>query len=313
MPRISLKCLVIFAIAPLILAQEPKPAPAPPSEGAFLKITIDPSRSPITMDTEAGVSGEIKNVSSVPVQLWENETIFVTSPETRIYGETQEAIQGCATFPTQGNLRPAQRPARGYDLFLQPGDSYRVFWDMTRNGCTGQRQAHVRLWQDPKRWIEDKWQRMMFTPGTYRVYLDVVAYPSGQPPYRTATEGRDVVVSASQQMVLLGAFLGGLLAYLIKLYYGVETTLTVRIENEQIKWAIAKTEWLAAGSFGAAMVILASRLSDTFPVKINANDFWGSVTLGFVFQWIGVKLLEKLPGMGPDKGAGGVQPPPTES
>jgi hypothetical protein len=32
-------------------------------------------------------------------------------------------------------------------------------------------------------------------------------------------------------------------------------------------------------------------------ILFNANDFWGSVTLGFVFQWLGVTLLEKLPGV----------------
>src|SRR6185503_17389729 len=124
-------------IASGMLAQAPKQNTPATIEATFLKITIDPSRSPITMDTEAGVSAEIKNVSSVPVRLYENETIFMTTPETRLYGESQQAIQGCATFPTQGNLRPRERPQRGYDLLIQPGDSYRVFWDMTRNGCTG--------------------------------------------------------------------------------------------------------------------------------------------------------------------------------
>ena len=40
-----------------------------------------------------------------------------------------------------------------------------------------------------------------------------------------------VTLSASQQMVLLGAFLGGLLAYLFKLYYGATNGLTVTMQN----------------------------------------------------------------------------------
>lgn len=267
------------------------------SESAYLKITLDASRSPIAMDTAAGLSAEIKNVSTVAVKLYENETIFVTMPETRVYGSGPYVILGCATFPTQGNVRPEKRPDRGYDLLMQPGDTYRVFWDMTQNGCTGAGQLKDRIWTHPLGWAEDKWQRIAFKPGTYRAYMDVVFYPQDQTPYRSVTEGRDVQVTASQQMVLLGAFLGGVLSYVIKVYYAVDTALTVKTESEFAKRLLGSTEWFFAGLFGAAMAILASRLSDTFPVKVSADDFWGAITLGFVFQWIGVKLLEKLPGM----------------
>lgn len=321
------------SVVPLfgLMAQAPKPQSGPgsaPSSGdtpaatrvAFLKVTIDPSRSPITMDTQAGVSAEIENVSTVPVQLFENETVFMTVPEMHVYGESRQTITGCATFPTQGNVRegaaesgsgrqstaapangsPANvgiRPKLGYDVLIQPGDTYRVFLDLTRNGCEDRPQRKLRVWDNPQSWLDEKWQRVMFAPGTYKVYLDVVMHPQNQPSYRTATDARDITVSASQQMVLLGAFLGGLLAYLIKLYYGVPTQLVAKMQDALPKQIIEKTEWLVAGLFGAAMVILFSRLPDSFPVKVNANDFWGSVTLGFVFQWIGVKLLEKLPGM----------------
>jgi hypothetical protein len=100
--------------------------------------------------------------------------------------------------------------------------------------------------------------------------------------------------------------LGGVLAYLIKLYYAVPTKLTATMAEGTMKWILSKTEWLAAGLFGAALTILASRLSDTFPVKVSANDLLGAITLGFVFQWMGVSLLEKLPGI--SKGSN--NPPP---
>jgi hypothetical protein len=316
--------LIVFAtlasLTGVARAQAPKPStpaptstpgtekPAPPkgtppsaiTEPAYLKITLDTSRSPIAMDTEAGLSAEIKNVSSVPVTLFEKETVFITMPEMRIYGDSPNATLGCATFPTQGNVAaPKRSPDLGHDLLLQPGDSYRVFWDMTTNGCTGERQNKRRFWSEPLRWAEEKWQRIAFKPGTYKFYMDVVVHPQDQTPYHSVTEGRDAQVSASQQMVLLGAFLGGLLAYIIKLYYGVGSQLTVKMDDSLFKRIIGYTEWLSAGLFGAAMAILASRLSDTFPVKVSADDFWGAMTLGFVFQWLGVRLLEKLPGMGP--------------
>src|SRR5947199_9487860 len=149
-------------------------------------------------------------------------------PERRIYGRMVSSIVGCATFPPQKDVDPkdkASHPERGRVLVLQPGDSYRVFWDMTINGCTGEREPKGRLWNDPLVWFEEKWQRIVFKPGPYRVYMDVVVHSDGTEPYRTTTDGRDAHVSASQQMVLLGAFLGGILAYVLKRYYGVGTQL----------------------------------------------------------------------------------------
>jgi hypothetical protein len=273
-----------------------------PSEAPLLQVKIDASRSPIAMDTEAGVSAEIKNIGPVPVLLKERETVFVTMPEMRVYGGSGTgtpgkgavagAVQGCATFPTQH----ASDGASG-DLLLQPNDSYRIFWDLAANGCTNERLGKVRFWDDQMRWLEQKWQRISFVPGKYAVYLDIVVHPNGGAAYRTATSAADIQVSASQQMVILGSFLGGILAYVIKWYYRVPTAL-IPISDDWLKTAIRYTEWAFAGLFGAVMAVLASRLSDTFPVKVSADDFWGAVTLGFIFQWIGVKLLEKLPGMG---------------
>jgi hypothetical protein len=232
-------------------------------------------------------------------------------PEMRVYGEgskegdtdhvgVRRIVQGCATFPTQH----APGNAAGGELLLQPNDSYRIFWDLTSNGCTGEKLGKVRFWDNGLSWFEQKWQRISFVPGKYTVYLDVVLYPNASAPSRTATSSADVQVAASQQMVLLGSFLGGILAYVIKWYYGVPTHLVATVSNDWIKKAIGYTEWFFAGLFGSAMAILASRLSDTFPVKVSANDFWGSVTLGFIFQWIGVKLLEKLPGLGSSETSG---------
>src|SRR6185436_1154732 len=169
------------------VAQTPTPpATAPnPTERTYLKLAIEPSRTPITMDTEAGISAEIKNVSNVPERLTETQTVFTTAPETRLYGapnatETNAPpgfVTGCATFPTQGSAGDGKRPSNGYDLLLQPGDSYRVFSDLSRNGCTGERLVKLRWWHDLQQWMDDKWQRVMFAPGPYKVTLNVVFVP----------------------------------------------------------------------------------------------------------------------------------------
>jgi hypothetical protein len=267
-------------------------------ESPLIKITIDPSRTTITLGTRSGVSAEIKNVSNTAVRLYETETVFVTQPETRLYGETGGQIQGCATFPTQGTSQQGSRPARGWDLVIQPGDTYRVFWDMDRNGCAVQPSTGGGAGM--AKWIEDKWQRMMFAPGFYKVFLNVryyLAAGTDANSYRTITDSRDISVAASEQMILVGAFLGGLLAWVLKVYFNVDTGLTKAMSGSRWRPLLKWTEPFAAGLFSFVLVILASRLSESFPIKINANDFWGAIALGFVFQWMGVKLLESLPGM----------------
>jgi hypothetical protein len=52
---------------------------------------------------------------------------------------------------------------------------------------------------------------------------------------------------------------------------------------------------LAAGLLGAALTIVASRLSDTqFPVKVSVSDFWGALTIGFISYFIGGRILATI-------------------
>ncbi|HYL78402.1 MAG TPA: hypothetical protein VEU96_29695 [Bryobacteraceae bacterium] len=263
----------------------------PADKPAMLKITIEASRSPVMLGTPAGLSAEIKNVSPKALKLKENETVFVVMPEIR----SGSMLQGCATFPTEGNGSPPKRPSDGYELVLQPGDSYRVYWDMNTDGCARAAALQTSLHVGP----------VLFSPGNYKAYLNIRFSPvesniTPETHYRTTSEGKDILVAASFWAILIGSFIGGILAYIIKSYSGVETTLTPKRALGRFtgKGAFV-AELILAGLYACVLVILASRLSDTFPIKVNANDVLGAIALGFVFQWAGVKLLEKLPGMSP--------------
>lgn len=288
----------LFVLAPGLTAADPAPAappvnkPAPivetkPEAPSMLKITIDSSRSTIMLGTRAGLSAEIRNVSQTELTLTEQSTVFVVVPELR----KGELLHGCATFPTRG-LQTA--PGGGASVTIQPGDSYRVFWDMDYDGCTGKDLSSFSL-----KWID-------FQPGTYRVYLNVkfTAANTGA-TYHTSYESKDVAVSAPYWLIILGSFGGGVVAWFIKQYYGATSALTSIFEGNDT-WrqeAVKTVECIMSGVFASVLVILSARLPDTFPVKINANDLLGSFALGFVFQWIGVKILEKLPGMSSAAGA----------
>jgi hypothetical protein len=296
--RIACMILVLVGLA---LAEDDKGkgnAANVPS-GALLEITINPTHQPIVFGSTVGLWATIKNVGSGPLTLYEKQTCFRIPPEVGYEDQLY-----CVRFSVPGtSINSSSAPGgssdpgggKGQRLDLAKGDSTTVSITISNQG--GWAQA-LTEWRDPKAWSTGQRERRDFRPGKYPVDLNVQFQEGdGQTPYRIARGSTDVEFSASTGIILTGAFLGGLLAYLIKLYYAVPTKLTAAMPEGKLKWILSKTEWLAAGLFGAALTILASRLSDTFPVRASANDLLGAVTLGFVFQWMGVGLLEKLPGI----------------
>ena len=113
----------------------------------------------------------------------------------------------------------------------------------------------------------------------------------------TATQTAFVHVSAPQWVILFGAMIGGLLAYLITLLF---PSLRKREAGNDGKGR--QFLRLIAGAIGAVLLaaivtILLARLSDTqFLIKVSVNDLWGAIAVGFVSDLVGVKILDKIVG-----------------
>jgi hypothetical protein len=266
------------------------PATAAPASTtpSLLKITINPSRKPIVLDTPASVEAILQNVSSKPLTLYEGQTKFHITPEIR---EGAEEDGACATFPTLGN-DGTPRPPEGYKLVLPPGRSYLVYWNLGTDGC----KRGAPLTTPAKPWFTNPFPSpgdTQFSPGNYTVSLVVHTYEGDSKDYQPAVEGQAVDFAAPLRAILWGAFVGGILAYSIKTYYGTDSGLPAApIAGKKTRVFF---EGVMAGVFGMAITTLASRLPDSFPVTVSAKDFLGSIALGFVFQWTGVSVLAKLP------------------
>jgi hypothetical protein len=262
----------------------------------LVEITVEPSRTQSILGTVSGVHARIRNISARPLRFFEHRSLFVAARETR--SSDQGLTRGCATFITQGTVRTAQKQS-GFDIVIQPGETYPAFWDFDTDGCSPGNQPVGRTYTGlfSAAGIKEAWQSLMFTPGNYKVFFvaqceEVATDPASkaEPVTHTVMSSAPIAFTAAQDIILWGALLGGILAWFVKQYWSLDGGT---------KSKLIPVELAASGLFSVTMVILGSRLSDMFPIKVNANDFWGAITLGFIAQFLGVKLLAKLPGVTP--------------
>ncbi len=277
----------VAPVKPTTTADDLKKLAAMPSD--MVKITIKPSRSQTVLGTVSGLTATLHNVSDRPLMFRENETLFVIPPEAR-GDDSRGLLVGCATFVTQGIVRKQKQT--GFDLILQPGESYPAFWDVGTNACQPELKEADTWWK--------KIQGLFFSPGAYDVYLVANFYDvnSGDlKTYHTVGDSVAITFTASQWVILTGAFIGGLIAWMVKTYLGPDLAASTQPWHKTA-WTMV-VEPIASGLFSVIIVILSSRLSDLFPIKVSADDLWGAITLGFIAQMLGVKLLQKLPGVDP--------------
>jgi hypothetical protein len=301
------------------------------NEGPLAAVELEPSQQQWVIGTRMGLLGKITNIADVPLRFYERETVFIAPAETRIYG-TGDSRTGCVFFATEGN--PASGPskadaARGESIVLRPRESYWVFWDFDTNGCAGYPYHASENQNKAFTWWERLSQKIMFQPGPYKFILQAKFYelpeanPAGDGTPHFVSQQKDVRISASEGMILFAAAIGGLLAFLVKLMMpktadgaaanphpsapgGVPT-----VEAEPPK---APRSLLLRRSFHGALrvagaillsvtvVIISSRLSESqFPLQVSVSDFWGALTIGFVGNFVGVYLIQKLIDIAPQR------------
>lgn len=278
-------------------APTPSPSPTPNETGPeMIKVSIFSSRSPVTREASYGVFADLENVSQQAITLRASETKLVVQPEVS---------QRDACFDEQSAIFPAlpiqpngQADKKNAELELQPQEHYKVFWDLTaekppKGNCK----------------FRDTIQNYFgFVPGDY--VFTVVGlihtaqtkdHPSTIHTYSQATTLR---VGLSQLSTAWAAFLGALLAYVV---------VSLQPGRDFDAWKpnlpgghkaklllVILRNAFGAGLMGAAVTIVASRLSETqFPIKVSVNDFWGALTIGFFAFFLGARFIlaitDKLP------------------
>ncbi len=256
----------------------------------LISIEIESSRSQLVAGEGLGVIARIKNISESTVYIRESE-LALTLP-LELEGSRAEVTGYAAYFPTEHHEGGQNVP---YEKFfsnvikLNPGDSYSAFWTNTFSSKTTSNLKYV--WHQ----ITSQFQFLFFFPGKYSITVTAKYWNDPGFPvdgYRTMTKSVTLPVIAPLFVILLGAALGGLIAHVI-------FPKKIPVKTRTLTF-FTKILTQLAGIFGSALLsvivtIVLSRVSETqFLISVTVSDFWGAIVTGFVANYLGYKVLEKI-------------------
>lgn len=283
----------------------------------YVAVSVEASREHPEVGSGLQINGTIRNDSQNPVLLSEHTSVVTVplevdrTPEVGYYFArfttvdelkcTDEANQNCSE-QCRGNKNDCYESL----LILRAGETTHAFWRVNKNeASTSGGRAGLKSYT-------------FFPPGDYKFSAQIRYWPLtsdadlakqhltlqdlrnsqyNNQGYRSATATLTSHLNAPQLIILFGAFIGGLTAFVLA------------IVRTPPKWRPIKEKFLlhlllnvgeislnaiAAVVFSCVFTILLSRLSDTsFPVKITVSDFWGAITIGFVAAYFGRSWLDK--------------------
>jgi hypothetical protein len=282
----------------------------------IFKVSINSSRASVTRDGSYGVYADLENLSQLPVTIRSQETMLVVQPEV---------AYPAACVGVERGIFPAQPfsgdPAKSTEMTIQPKEHYKVFWNLTNTSGKVPQNPTASSGKDaPSKCSEDSWvkrarESLGFVPGDYAFTVEGIVYaPNAKAENiaHTYTETTTLHVGLSQVATAWAAFLGALLAYFVVALQPGRDFDQWKVRSEATAASASPSSFqrtraalrgaaivlrnaLAAGLLGAALTIVASRLSDTqFPVKVSVSDFWGALTIGFISYFIGGRILATI-------------------
>jgi hypothetical protein len=265
-------------------------AQANASRASRLQIKLVLSRSQAVVGGGLGATGIIENVGAdSTIYLSTRDVALIAPPEFDRGASLNSSL--FAYFPTE----PV--PQNNSTLIaLRPGAQYRVSWVVDPKDST--------VWSR----LKNEFRYLFFSPGEYEVVVNGKYWTNplrSSLEYHTYTSGVSVHLSAPQPVLLFGAMIGGLLAYLLFPSRRTRNVIVSEVSEgrsaRQLRWRksidIGKRMWglLGAMLWSAIVTILLSRLSETqFLIGVSISDFWGAIAIGFVAQYAGSKWLERL-------------------
>jgi hypothetical protein len=206
---------------------------ASPATGGMLSISLTPSRSQLTAGGTVGILGQLTNTSKDSTLYLSQASVSLTqAPELE---GPMVGIRGwMAYFPgeQQGEYQRDSVPRdsaakysfqRYHDdsiiIAIKPGESVEVGWTPVRNSATADEAVTLRtLLRQTTEQVMNELRFLFFAPGDYQVAVQAKYWTTrGRAPfaYHTANQSIVVHVAAPQFVILLGAALGGLIAYVI--------------------------------------------------------------------------------------------------
>ena len=257
-----------------------KPKEAPQSKhSSAIDVKIETFRKQIVAGRSIGVAADITNTSASPVYLREEDVQLLVPLEVEM---RNQGVTTDGWFPTE---------KEGRKISLKPGETYRVFWDRSSVDEATNKQSALQRWS----WF------IRFTPGEYPITVEAKYWDTddfSKSDYHTFVETKTVEYSAPQSIILLGAILGGLIFTVLSMVRAEQNTTSGTATGKLDKAkGLGKLALVLVGSvlLSVIMTILLSRIGETqFFVKVTVSDFWGAIAIGFLANYGGWKLLDKI-------------------
>lgn len=257
----------------------------------LISLEVESSRPKLVAGEGISIVGTIQNSSTSTVYIRES-SLTMTLP-VELEGSRSEVYGYAAYFPTEPHLRSHQ----SYDEYfsnviaLRPGDKYAVYWTSSSWDATSRSSTAYIMHQ-----MAVQLQYLFFYPGDYKILIAAKYWTDPKLPpdeYRTITKSATISVGAPLFVILVGAALGGLIAYII---------LPKRIHKRRQlmkPWIDSLFRHSVSGSgailLSVIVTIMLSRITETqFIISVTVNDVWGAIVIGFVAQYGGTKLLDKM-------------------
>lgn len=300
-------------------------ASAPPEE-VSMAVRIETSRPQPSVGSGLGITAEFKNTSKKDVLFLSSDTTTLTFPP-EMEGPLEQMYGRQGYFSTEYDQYRIEKDKPAWKgkkedppmvIAIQPGRSYRAVWvldkkaDEIGQGADQQTKVAPAWWQWRTRLSQSRlWQQvsaearyLFFVPGDYRVMVQAKVGVNAPPQlenhrYLTLSETATVKMAAPQTVILLGAMLGGLVSVFLFPQSRPKSVILSYREGGFVPSLMAffGLVYSVAGAclLSAIVTVMLARLSETqFLVKISVNDFWGAVVVGFIAQYAGVAVLDKL-------------------
>jgi hypothetical protein len=253
-------------------------------KSSAIEITVETFRKQIVPGTRMGVTADITNKSDGPVYLRQRDVQLVlpADVDTRRLGSTE------GWFPTEYDEPRA--------ISLRPNETYRVFFDRSSSEQQQQEQQLSGTLRDIRQWF----QYISFTPGTYPITVEAKYWEHNKfdrTDYHTAVETKTLEFVAPQSIILLGAAVGGFIFALISWVRSQERSMHGAASGRLRLAKATKTIAAFVGSIllSVIVIILLGRIAETqFFVKVTVSDFWGAIAVGFLANYGGWALLDKM-------------------
>lgn len=265
-----------------------------------IDIKVETFRKQIVPGAVLGVMADVSNKSSAPIYLREKEAQFVLPPEAARTDIGAYSWDGF--FPTEWS------EPEPHVICLKPNETYRIFASPNSERDEEKPEESSTL-SDVWRKFRRYFQFIGFTPGEYPItvevkYWDQRNFDGGD--YHVATATKIVEFAAPQRIILLGAVLGGLIFWVLATVREEQNTANGAPPG-RLNTAKASGKKIAAmvGSILMSVIItiLLSRISETqFFIKVTVSDLWGAIAVGFLANYGGWALLDKMVPRGGKRG-----------